>query len=155
MKNKNVRYFAVPLLCMLLASAVQAQTATKEALYVRSLAATCANCHGTDGRAVNGSSVPTIAGLECLELGDQVFKAGTRPATVMHQLSKGYSDAQIEQISTLLGLGACATTSIPTKAKVVVVGGGYGGATAAKYVRLLSDYKIDVVLIEPNEAFIS
>ncbi len=56
---------------------------------------------------------------------------------------------------SLLGLGACATTSIPSKAKVVVVGGGYGGATAAKYIRLLSDHKIDVVLIEPNEAFIS
>ena len=56
---------------------------------------------------------------------------------------------------SLLGLGACATTSIPAKAKVVVVGGGYGGATAAKYVRLLSDYKIDVVLIEPQEAFVS
>ena len=55
----------------------------------------------------------------------------------------------------LLGLGACATTSIPAKARVVVVGGGYGGATAAKYVRLLSDYKIDVVLVEPNEAFVS
>lgn len=56
---------------------------------------------------------------------------------------------------SLLGLGACATTSIPSKAKVVVIGGGYGGATAAKYVRLLSDYKIDVVLIEPQAAFIS
>jgi sulfide dehydrogenase [flavocytochrome c] flavoprotein chain len=57
---------------------------------------------------------------------------------------------------SLLGLGACATTSsIPSKAKVVVIGGGYGGATAAKYVRLLSDYKIDVVLIEPNSAFVS
>ncbi len=57
---------------------------------------------------------------------------------------------------SLLGLGACASTgSIPAKAKVVVIGGGYGGATAAKYVRLLSDYKIDVVLIEPNDAFIS
>lgn len=56
---------------------------------------------------------------------------------------------------SLLGLTACATTSVPTKARVVVVGGGYGGATAAKYVRLLSDYKIDVVLIEPNEAFVS
>ena len=57
---------------------------------------------------------------------------------------------------SLLGLGACATTgSIPAKARVVVIGGGYGGATAAKYVRLLSDYKIDVVLIEPNESFIS
>jgi sulfide dehydrogenase [flavocytochrome c] flavoprotein subunit len=56
---------------------------------------------------------------------------------------------------SLLGLTACATTSVPTKARVVVVGGGYGGATAAKYVRLLSDYKFDVVLIEPNEAFVS
>ena len=56
---------------------------------------------------------------------------------------------------SLLGLTACATISVPTKARVVVVGGGYGGATAAKYVRLLSDYKIDVVLIEPNEAFVS
>lgn len=55
----------------------------------------------------------------------------------------------------LLGLAGCATTSIPAKARVVVIGGGYGGATAAKYVRLLSDYKIDVVLIEPNAAFVS
>ena len=51
----------------------------------------------------------------------------------------------------------CASTSgaTPSKAKVVVVGGGYGGATAAKYVRLLSDYAIDVVLIEPNANFVS
>ena len=56
---------------------------------------------------------------------------------------------------SLLGLAGCATTSIPSKAKVVVVGGGFGGATAAKYVRLLSQYKIDVVLIEPNASFIS
>jgi NADPH-dependent 2,4-dienoyl-CoA reductase/sulfur reductase-like enzyme len=44
---------------------------------------------------------------------------------------------------------------VPAKAKVVVIGGGWGGATAAKYVRLLSDYRIDTVLIEPNDAFIS
>jgi sulfide dehydrogenase [flavocytochrome c] flavoprotein chain len=37
----------------------------------------------------------------------------------------------------------------------VVVGGGYGGATAAKYVRLLSAQRIDVMLIEPNPAFVS
>jgi sulfide dehydrogenase [flavocytochrome c] flavoprotein chain len=55
----------------------------------------------------------------------------------------------------LLGLAGCATTSVPSRAKVVVIGGGYGGATAAKYVRLLSDYKIDVVLIEPQDSFIS
>lgn len=55
----------------------------------------------------------------------------------------------------LLGLSACATQSIPSRARVVVIGGGWGGATAAKYVRLLSDYKIDTVLIEPADAFIS
>ena len=57
----------------------------------------------------------------------------------------------------LLSLAGCATTgsALPAKARVLVVGGGYGGATAAKYVRLFSDQKIDVVLIEPNEAFVS
>src|SRR6218665_3867366 len=55
-----------------------------------------------------------------------------------------------------LSMVGCATTApLPAKAKVVVVGGGYGGATAAKYVRMLSNYQIDVVLVEPNNSFIS
>ena len=55
-----------------------------------------------------------------------------------------------------LALAGCAgVTGGKPIARVVVIGGGYGGATAAKYVRLLSDNKIDVVLIEPNEAFVS
>lgn len=72
------------------------------ALYVRSLAATCANCHGTDGRPVAGSSVSGLAGLEKEFFITQMkaFKAGTRPATVMHQLSKGYSDAQIDALAS-------------------------------------------------------
>lgn len=56
----------------------------------------------------------------------------------------------------LLGLAGCATPgAAPSKAQVVVIGGGWGGATAAKYVRVLSDNRIGVVLIEPNEAFVS
>ena len=39
--------------------------------------------------------------------------------------------------------------------KVVVIGGGYGGATAAKYLRMWSDKRIDVTLVEPNTSFIS
>ena len=55
-----------------------------------------------------------------------------------------------------LGLAGCASTgSSPSKARVLVVGGGYGGATAAKYVRLLSDYRIDVMMVEPNPQFVS
>jgi sulfide dehydrogenase [flavocytochrome c] flavoprotein subunit len=55
------------------------------------------------------------------------------------------------------GLAGCATSSrgVPEHARVLVVGGGYGGATAAKYLRLLSDHRIEVVLVEPNEAFVS
>jgi NADPH-dependent 2,4-dienoyl-CoA reductase/sulfur reductase-like enzyme len=62
----------------------------------------------------------------------------------------------IASLGAVGGLAGCATTGgVPARAKVVVVGGGYGGATAAKYVRLLSDYTIDVVLIEPNASFVS
>jgi NADPH-dependent 2,4-dienoyl-CoA reductase/sulfur reductase-like enzyme len=39
--------------------------------------------------------------------------------------------------------------------KVVVIGGGYAGATAAKYIRMWSDYGIQVTLVEPNPTFIS
>jgi sulfide dehydrogenase [flavocytochrome c] flavoprotein subunit len=53
------------------------------------------------------------------------------------------------------GLGGCATTpAAKPKARVVVVGGGYGGATAARYVRML-DPAIQVTLVEANEAFVS
>ncbi|MFM9917470.1 MAG: NAD(P)/FAD-dependent oxidoreductase [Rhizobacter sp.] len=60
-------------------------------------------------------------------------------------------------VSGTLGLLGCAggPGGIPDRARVLVVGGGYGGATAAKYVRLFSGQKIEVVLIEPEEAFIS
>jgi cytochrome subunit of sulfide dehydrogenase len=65
----------------------------------RSMAATCANCHGTDGRSVG--TVPGLAGVEKGYMVQQLqdFKAGKRPATIMHQLAKGLSDGQIEQIA--------------------------------------------------------
>ncbi len=53
----------------------------------------------------------------------------------------------------LLGTGVSAHAM--RGSKVVVIGGGYGGATAAKYIRLLSDMAIDVTLVEPNKEFIS
>ena len=57
-----------------------------------------------------------------------------------------------------VNLAGCGTmgslSSGPMKARVVVVGGGYGGATAARYIRML-DPSIDVILVEPNEAFVS
>ena len=71
-----------------------------QTLRARSLAATCAACHGTEGRATAGAALPGLAGLPATQLVEQMkaFKSGTRPGTVMPQLAKGYSDAQIEQL---------------------------------------------------------
>ncbi|WP_343732629.1 NAD(P)/FAD-dependent oxidoreductase [Duganella sp.] len=52
-------------------------------------------------------------------------------------------------------LAGCTTITGQARPQVVVIGGGYGGATAARYVRLWSDNRIDVTLIEPNASFIS
>ena len=85
------------------ASLSQAQSAPEQTLlYTRALAATCANCHGTDGKAVSGSSVLPIAGLDknYLLAQMQAFQSGARPATVMHQISKGYSATQIEALAS-------------------------------------------------------
>ena len=68
-----------------------------EAAYV---SANCANCHGPQGRS--GAAVPSLAGLPSRYIVEQMqaFKAGTRPATIMHQLAKGYTDSQIELMAS-------------------------------------------------------
>lgn len=93
--------FAKALAAALLALSLPVVAQDSTALRTSALAATCASCHGTAGRAVNGASVPGLAGLPASYVVEQMkaFKVGTRPATVMHQLAKGYSDAQIDQIA--------------------------------------------------------
>ena len=68
-------------------------------LHLRSLAASCANCHGTLGVAEAGNE--SLAGASKDELLKKMmdFKTGKKPATIMHQLSKGYTDAQIVAIA--------------------------------------------------------
>ncbi len=68
----------------------------------RNLAANCAPCHGTEGHAIGG--MPSLAGRprEALVKALHDFRDGKRPATVMQQLAKGYTDAQIEALSDFL-----------------------------------------------------
>ncbi len=63
-------------------------------------------------------------------------------------LGAGSALAGLGMVSGCAGMGGGG-------AKVVVIGGGYAGATAAKYVRMFSDHRIDVTLVEPNPTFIS
>ena len=66
----------------------------------RNLAAGCAICHGTEGRPVTKDVIP-LAGLPRDHIVTQMkaFRDGKRTATVMHQIAKGYSDAQIDQLA--------------------------------------------------------
>ena len=66
----------------------------------RSLAATCSACHGTDGRSVT-KEVVALAGLPREQITTQMkaFREGARPATLMHQMAKGYTDQQIDLIA--------------------------------------------------------
>jgi cytochrome c553 len=70
-------------------------------LRTRSLAAQCAQCHGTDGRALPGAEVPGLAGLPASYIAEQMkaFRSGSRPSSVMQQLAKGFSDAQVDQLA--------------------------------------------------------
>jgi len=70
-----------------------------DARSARSLAASCASCHGTAGVSVG--DVESLAGKPREEIVRkmQEFKSGARPSTIMGQLAKGYTDEQIEALA--------------------------------------------------------
>ena len=76
-------------------------TLPAQAQQARYLAATCANCHGTDGQSAGGGGMPGLAGLSATYFVEQMkaFRDGKRAATIMHQIAKGYTDEQIKQLA--------------------------------------------------------
>jgi cytochrome c553 len=84
------------LLAVGIASAAHAQDPNQ----ARNLASACFTCHGTDGRSVGGIP-PSLAGQGKAYLLQAMkdFKAGKRPATIMHQQAKGYTDEELEIIA--------------------------------------------------------
>ena len=83
----------------LVAACGWASAQAMDPLQVRSWAAACANCHGTAGVAQSGMA--SLAGGNQDELYRKLidFKTGKKPATLMHQLSKGYSDEQLQALA--------------------------------------------------------
>jgi cytochrome subunit of sulfide dehydrogenase len=92
------RFLVGALLSVMSVSSLLAQEAT---LSTKLLASNCANCHGTNGNAAAGSVVPGLAGYsrETFIANMTAYKRGEKPATIMHQISKGYSDQQIVDLA--------------------------------------------------------
>lgn len=67
----------------------------------RALAANCAICHGPQGRAAPGSTVPALAGRNAqgIVVLMAAYRDGKIPGTIMHQIAKAYSDAEIAAIA--------------------------------------------------------
>ncbi|MBI2305962.1 MAG: c-type cytochrome [Rhodocyclales bacterium] len=87
--------------CLAALALAAGPAAAQDPNQARNLAATCANCHGTNGHAVPGAGMAAIAGQpkETIVQRLQEFRAGKREATVMHQIAKGYTDAQVELLA--------------------------------------------------------
>jgi cytochrome subunit of sulfide dehydrogenase len=68
---------------------------------VQSMAAACSMCHGTNGKPVPNSTVAGLAGRPRDEIVQAMaqFKAGTKPATIMHQIARGYGDAEVAALA--------------------------------------------------------
>ena len=83
-----------------IAAALAASPAVAQDPAGRNLAAGCAICHGTEGRAVTRDVIP-LAGFPTEHMAAQMkaFRDGKRLATVMQQISRGYSDAQIDSLA--------------------------------------------------------
>jgi len=87
----------IALVCAAVLAALPLAASAQEA--GRDLAASCAMCHGTNGRSVGGNE--TLAGMAKADLVRKFneFRSGAKPATIMHQISKGYTDQQIDQVA--------------------------------------------------------
>ncbi len=93
--------FVRPLAVVALALASSWASAQTDVNLARNLAATCANCHGTNGN-VQGTHVKGLAGVPAANIVALMagYKAGTIPnTTIMHQIAKGYTDEQIKLIA--------------------------------------------------------
>ena len=87
------------LLCLSAAAAAQGSPERGMKLYQDKW---CHSCHGTAGQAVEGSKVPALAGMPRDNFIAQMkdFRGeNARKATVMHQIAKGFNEAQIEQLA--------------------------------------------------------
>lgn len=92
--NRFNRQIVTGAIAVALAGAASAQAPANTTLG-RNLAAQCATCHGTNGKSV--AEVASLAGQPAATMVQKMkdYRDGKLPASIMHQLAKGYSDEQV------------------------------------------------------------
>ena len=93
--------FAAVLFSLMPCTFTASSAVAQERNMARDLASSCFTCHGTDGNSTGGIP-PSLSGRNSGELFQAMkeFQSGKRPATVMHQQARGYTDAQLKLISS-------------------------------------------------------
>ncbi len=88
----------IPITAAALALAL-AQGVAAEQRIGRTIGVTCAGCHGTDG--ISRGDAPSLRGKSAAFLADTLleFKSGTREASIMNRIAKGYTDEQIRAVA--------------------------------------------------------
>ncbi len=96
--NKHFSLLSL-ILCCILSSPSYADKTSSNDVHVRTLAASCAACHGTNGNSL--SITPVLAGLDAHYFSTQMlaFKKGSRESTVMHHHATGITDEEIGQLA--------------------------------------------------------
>lgn len=109
--NKHDTRWLLFILMMALLSSAQA---AEDNVHIRTLAASCAACHGTNGNSVGGT--PVLAGLDRRHFIGQMlaFRSGERASTVMHRHAKGLSPEEIEQLGAYFAAQKRTAASMPT-----------------------------------------
>ena len=112
MKPANVLAAILFAVCSLSCQFVLAQ----DTIAARNLASSCFTCHGLNGNSV-GAVPPSLAGRDRAELLQTMkdFKSGKRPATIMHQQAKGYTDQQLELIAGYFAAQKSVAPRVPAK----------------------------------------
>ena len=93
-------------------------------VHIRSLAASCAACHGTQGNAVSADtgidSTPALAGTSKNDIITklQAFKSGEKSSTVMHHHAKGLSADEITALAEYFSLQQAGSTPVLTSQKL-------------------------------------
>lgn len=84
-----------------------------DSVHIRSLAASCAACHGTNGKAAADSGAAVLAGMDKNQLSTKLmaFKNGTANATVMHRHAKGLTQEEMNGLAEYFS--AQPTTAAP------------------------------------------